>query len=73
MKHSIYYFHCIVVSYMYNTLYLLKGYGDIEEDSSLFSDAMFSSFNVAVMSIVSALLAWFISNKGIEIHLLNVN
>lgn len=58
---------------MYNTLYLLKGYGDIEEDSSLFSDAMFSSFNVAVMSIVSALLAWFTSNKGIEIHLLNVN
>lgn len=53
---------------MYNTLYLLKGYGDIEEDSSLFNDAMFSSFNVAVMSIVSALLAWFTSNKGIEIH-----
>lgn len=58
---------------MYNTLYLLKGYGDIEEDSSLFNDAMFSSFNVAVMSIVSALLAWFTPNKGIEIHLLNVN
>lgn len=41
-----------------------KGYGDIEEDSSLFNDAMFSSFNVAVMSIVSALLTWFTSNKG---------
>lgn len=51
----------------------LKGYGDIEEDSSLFNDVMFSSFNVALMSIVSALLAWFTSNKGIEMHLQNGN
>lgn len=51
----------------------LKGYGDIEEDSSLFNDVIFSSFNVALMSIVSALLAWFTSNKGTEIHLLNGN
>lgn len=51
----------------------LKGYGDIEEDSSLFNDVIFSSFNVALMSIVSALLAWFTSNKGTEIDLLNGN
>lgn len=51
----------------------LKGYGDIEEDSSLFNDVIFSSFNVALMSIVSALLAWFTSNKGTEIHLPNGN
>lgn len=73
MKYFIYYFYCIVVSYMYNILYLLKGYGDIEEDFLFFNDVMFSFFNVVVMFIVFVLLVWFILNKGIEIYLLNVN
>lgn len=58
---------------MYNILYLLKGYGDIEEDFFFFNDVMFSFFNVVVMFIVFVLLVWFILNKGIEIYLFNVN
>lgn len=58
---------------MYNILYLLKGYGDIEEDFLFFNDVMFSFFNVVVMFIVFVLLVWFILNKGIEIYLFNVN
>lgn len=58
---------------MYNILYLLKGYGDIEEDFLFFNDVMFSFFNVVVMFFVFVLLVWFILNKGIEIYLFNVN
>ncbi|XP_022314610.2 uncharacterized protein LOC111119081 [Crassostrea virginica] len=41
-----------------------KGFGDIEEDSTMFYDAVFSSFNVALLSAVSALIAWFTYSKG---------
>ncbi|XP_061169013.1 lathosterol oxidase-like [Saccostrea echinata] len=40
-----------------------KGFGDIEEDSTIFNDVILSSFNIALGSVVCALISWYIPIK----------